>query len=85
MAGSERTPLRRVVVASLIGTTVEWYDFFLYGSAAALVFNKLFFPEFDPLTGTLWPSRPTRWASLRGRSAGSSSAISATGSGASGC
>jgi metabolite-proton symporter len=53
MAGSERTPLRRVVVASLIGTTVEWYDFFLYGSAAALVFNKLFFPEFDPLTGTL--------------------------------
>jgi metabolite-proton symporter len=47
------TPLRRVVMASLIGTTIEWYDFFLYGSAAALVFNKLFFPEFDPLTGTL--------------------------------
>jgi len=52
MAG-EKTPLRRVVMASLIGTTVEWYDFFLYGSAAALVFNKLFFPEFNPLTGTL--------------------------------
>ena len=52
MAG-EKTPLRRVVMASLIGTTIEWYDFFLYGSAAALVFNKLFFPEFDPLTGTL--------------------------------
>ena len=49
----EKTPLRRVVMASLIGTTIEWYDFFLYGSAAALVFNKLFFPEFDPLTGTL--------------------------------
>jgi metabolite-proton symporter len=47
------TPLRRVVMASLIGTTIEWYDFFLYGSAAALVFNKLFFPKFDPLTGTL--------------------------------
>jgi metabolite-proton symporter len=40
-------------MASLIGTTIEWYDFSLYGSAAALVFNKLFFPEFDPLTGTL--------------------------------
>src|SRR3712207_5439225 len=47
------TPLRRVVMASLIGTTIEWYDFFLYGSAAALVFNRLFFPEYDPLTGTL--------------------------------
>ena len=44
---------RKVVVASLIGTSLEWYDFFLYGSAAALVFNKLFFPEADPLTGTL--------------------------------
>src|SRR5215207_933104 len=53
MADTGKTPLRRVVMASLIGTTVEWYDFFLYGSAAALVFNKLFFPEFDPLTGTL--------------------------------
>ncbi|MFH8371639.1 MFS transporter [Streptomyces sp. NPDC018031] len=45
--------LRRIVAASLIGTTIEWYDFFLYGSAAALVFNKLFFPDSDPLTGTL--------------------------------
>ncbi|WP_035306881.1 MFS transporter [Actinokineospora inagensis] len=43
----------RVVGASLIGTTIEWYDFFLYTSAAALVFNKLFFPTADPLTGTL--------------------------------
>jgi len=53
MASKETTPLRRVVMASLIGTTIEWYDFFLYGSAAALVFNKLFFPEFDPLVGTM--------------------------------
>ena len=50
---AEKTPLRRVVMASLIGTTVEWYDFFLYGSAAALIFNKLFFPSFDPFVGTL--------------------------------
>ncbi|MQY07986.1 MFS transporter [Actinomadura macrotermitis] len=45
--------IARIVGASLIGTTIEWYDFFLYGSAAALVFNKLFFPTGDPLTGTL--------------------------------
>ncbi len=44
---------RRVIIASLIGTSLEWYDFFLYGSAAALVFGKLFFPQFEALTGTL--------------------------------
>jgi metabolite-proton symporter len=49
----ETTPLRRVIMASLIGTTIEWYDFFLYGSAASLVFKQLFFPQFDPLTGTM--------------------------------
>jgi metabolite-proton symporter len=53
VAEGQKTPLRRVVMASLIGTTIEWYDFFLYGSAAALVFNRLFFPSYDPLTGTL--------------------------------
>jgi MFS family permease len=40
-------------VASMIGTTIEWYDFFLYGTAAALIFNRLFFPNFDPRVGTL--------------------------------
>jgi metabolite-proton symporter len=44
---------RKAVFASAIGTTVEWYDFLLYGTAAALVFNKVFFPKSDPLTGTL--------------------------------
>jgi metabolite-proton symporter len=43
----------RVIVASLIGTSLEWYDFFVYGTSAALVFNKLFFPSFEPLVGTL--------------------------------
>jgi MHS family shikimate/dehydroshikimate transporter-like MFS transporter len=49
----QETSIRQVAFASMIGTTVEWYDFFLYGTAAALVFNQLFFPEYDPLTGTL--------------------------------
>jgi MFS transporter, MHS family, shikimate and dehydroshikimate transport protein len=52
--GTGRTSsIRPVIISSFIGTTIEWYDFFLYGTAAALVFNKLFFPSFDPLTGTL--------------------------------
>jgi metabolite-proton symporter len=45
--------VRRVVIASLVGTSLEWYDFFIYGTAAALVFNQLFFPTFEPLVGTL--------------------------------
>src|SRR5947207_11146130 len=53
VTGSELTSTRRVIVASLVGTSLEWYDFFVYGTAAALVFNKLFFPNFEPLVGTL--------------------------------
>jgi metabolite-proton symporter len=45
--------VRRIIAASLIGTSLEWYDFFIYGTASALVFNKVFFPSFDPLVGTL--------------------------------
>ena len=45
--------IHRVAIASFIGTTIEWYDFFLYGTASALIFGRLFFPNYDPLTGTL--------------------------------
>ena len=45
--------LRKAVIASTIGTTIEWYDFFLYGTAAGLVFGKLYFPNSDPLAATL--------------------------------
>jgi metabolite-proton symporter len=51
--GSRTRSVREVAFASFIGTTIEWYDFFLYGTATALIFNRLFFPTFDPLMGTL--------------------------------
>ncbi|WP_028934948.1 MFS transporter [Pseudonocardia spinosispora] len=50
-----RTPSapRKVLAAALVGTSLEWYDFFLYAAASAVVFNKLFFPSFSPVAGTL--------------------------------
>src|SRR5437667_1059302 len=48
-----RSEMLKVAAASLIGTSIEWYDFVLYGTAAALVFNKLFFPTVAPLAGTI--------------------------------
>ena len=53
MTSSKPSSIRLIAFASLLGTTIEWYDFFLYNTAAALVFNKLFFPTFDPFVGTL--------------------------------
>ena len=47
------TQMKKVAFAATLGTTVEWYDFFIYGTTAALIFNKLFFPQADPLVGTL--------------------------------
>ncbi len=49
----ERNMRRRAVVAATVGTAIEWYDFFLYSTAAAVVFPKLFFPKQDPYTGVL--------------------------------
>ena len=75
----------KVVFASLIGTAVEWYDFFLYGSAAALVFGALFFPSSDPLTGTLLAFGTYALGFVARPWAASSSATSATRSGARRC
>ena len=50
---THRTQLRRAVIASTVGTTIEWYDFLLYSVVTGLVFAKLFFPKSDPLVGVL--------------------------------
>lgn len=53
MENSNKQMIKRVVAASLIGATIEWYDFFLYGVVAGIVFNKLYFPSHDILVSTL--------------------------------
>ncbi|MEG6523805.1 MFS transporter [Desulfotomaculum sp. 1211_IL3151] len=50
---ADKTMMRRVVKASIIGATIEWYDFFLYGVIAGIVFNKLYFPSHDPVVSTM--------------------------------
>ena len=68
-ASEHSANLRKAVIASTIGTTIEWYDFFIYGTAAGLIFGKLYFPNEDPLTATLaalrhlfhWLCRTADW------------------------
>jgi hypothetical protein len=85
MRSSDAPSRSRIAVASFIGTVIEFYDFYIYGTAAALVLNKLFFPSFLPPPAR-WPRWPRlRSASSRARSVPSCSATSATGWGASGC
>ena len=52
-AADHSRELRKAVIAATVGTTIEWYDFFLYGTAAGLIFGELYFPNSDPTTGTL--------------------------------
>src|SRR4051812_22066686 len=53
MSIPDKKMLRRVVASSLIGSTIEWYDFFLYGVVAGIVFNQLYFPSGDPFISTM--------------------------------
>ena len=52
-AAPHKTPMRKVALASMAGATLEWYDFTLYNAMAALIFNRLFFPSYAPLVGTI--------------------------------
>ena len=69
-----RRQLRRAVIASTIGTTIEWYDFLLYSIVTGLVFAKLYFPASDPLIGTMQAYAVFSSGLSRGRSGRSSSA-----------
>src|SRR6195952_5547073 len=52
-ATADEKAIRKVVVSALVGATIEWYDFFLYGVVAGIVFNKQYFPGSDPVVSTL--------------------------------
>ena len=63
--------IRRVALTSLAGTSIEWYDFFLYGTAAAVIFPKAFFPQdLPPMVLLISPSARSLWGSLPGLLAG---------------
>jgi MFS family permease len=66
---TDKRALRKLMAAGLIGSTIEWYDFFIYATAAALVFGPVFFPDATPLTGTLL-SFSTFWAGFVARPVG---------------
>ena len=83
MSDSEHSAqLRKAVIASTVGTTIEWYDFFLYSTVAGLIFAKLYFPNDDPLTARSPLSSFISSASSPGRSARRSSATTAIASAA---
>ena len=76
-------PMHRIAIASFAGTTIEFYDFFIYGTAAALVFGPVFFPALGAAAGTVAAFATFGVAFFSARSARFSSVISVTGSGAS--